>query len=93
VLSCALDNASRLSIAASALAECLVGPARRSTKAVELACTFFERIAVSVVDLDEETSEHAAVLRARHRSLNLRDALVIGTAEHSQVDHLITTSR
>jgi hypothetical protein len=31
-----LGNAERLSIAAAALAECLVGPARRSTKAVEL---------------------------------------------------------
>ncbi len=36
---------------------------------------------------------HAAVLRARHRSLKLPDAVVIATAEHSSADHLITTDR
>jgi predicted nucleic acid-binding protein len=92
-LSAALDNAERLSIAASALAECLVGPARRSTKAVELVRTVIDRLPVSVVHLDEEIAAQAAVLRARHRSLKLPDALVIATAEHSSADRLITTDR
>ena len=92
-LSNALDNAERLSIAASALAECLVGPARRSTKAVELVRTVIDRLPVSVVHLDEEIATQAAMLRARHRSLKLPDALVIATAEHSSADHLITTDR
>jgi predicted nucleic acid-binding protein len=92
-LSDALDNAERLSIAASALAECLVGPARRSTKAVELVRTVIDRLPVSVVHLDEEIATQAAMLRARHRSLKLPDALVIATAEHSRADHLITTDR
>jgi predicted nucleic acid-binding protein len=92
-LSTALDNAERLSIAASALAECLVGPARRSTKAVELVRTVIDRLPVSVVDLDEEIATQAAMLRARHRSLKLPDALVIATAEHSSADRLITTDR
>jgi predicted nucleic acid-binding protein len=39
--------------------------------------------------LDEEI----ATLRARHRSLELPDALVIATAEHSRADRLITTDR
>jgi predicted nucleic acid-binding protein len=91
VLSTALDNAERLSIAASALAECLVGPARRSTKAVELVRTVIDRVPVSVVHLDEEIATQAAILRARHRSLKLPDALVIATAEHSNADRLITT--
>lgn len=90
-LSNALDNAERLSIAASALAECLVGPARRSTKAVELVRTVIDRLPVSVAHLDEEIATQAAMLRARHRSLKLPDALVIATAEHSGADHLITT--
>ena len=90
-LSTALDDAERLSIAASALAECLVGPARRSTKAVELVRTVIDRLPVSVVDLDEEIATQAAMLRARHRSLKLPDALVIATAEHSSADRLITT--
>ena len=92
-LSTALDNAERLSIAASALAECLVGPARRSTKAVELVRTVMDRLPVSVVHLDEEIATQAAMLRARHRSLKLPDALVIATAEHSSADRLITTDR
>jgi predicted nucleic acid-binding protein len=92
-LSDALDNADRLSMAASALAECLVGPARRSPKAVELVRTVIARLPVSVIDLDEEIATRAAVLRARHRSLKLPDALVIATAERSAADRLITTDR
>lgn len=92
-LSTALDNAERLSIAASALAECLVGPARRSTKAVELVRTVIDRLPVSVVHLDEDIATQAATLRARHRSLKLPDALVIATAEHSSADRVITTDR
>ena len=90
-LASALDNSDRLSIAASALAECLVGPARRGTKAVALVRTVIDRFPVSVVHLDEEIATQAAMLRARHRSLKLPDALVIATAEHSSADRLITT--
>jgi predicted nucleic acid-binding protein len=90
-LSTAIDNAERLSIAASAFAECLVGPARRSTKAVEFVRTVIDRVPVSVVHLDEEIATQAAMLRARHRSLKLPDALVIASAEHSNADRLITT--
>lgn len=92
-LSTALDNAERLSIAASALAECLVCPARRSTKGVELVRTVIDRLPVTVVHLDEEIATQAAMLRARHRSLKLPDALVIATAEHSRADQLVTTDR
>ncbi len=92
-LSASLDDAERLSIAASTLAECLVGPARRSTKAVELVRTVIDRLPVSVVHLDEEIATQAAMLRARHRSLKLPDALVIATAESSSADRLVTTDR
>jgi predicted nucleic acid-binding protein len=92
-LSTALADSERLSIAASALAECLVGPARRGPQAVELVRTLIERLPVSVVDFDEEIATQAAVLRARHRSLKLPDALVIATAEHASADRLITTDR
>ncbi len=92
-LSDALDNAEQLSIAASALAECLVGPARRSATAVGLVRTVIDRLPVSVVQLDEDIATAAAVLRARHRTLKLPDALVIATAEHSRADRLVTTDR
>jgi predicted nucleic acid-binding protein len=89
----ALDSAERMSIAASALAECLVGPSRRGPKAVELVRTVVDRLPVSVVPLDEEIATRAAMLRARHRSLKLPDALIIATAESSGADRLLTTDR
>jgi predicted nucleic acid-binding protein len=92
-LSNALDHGDRLFIAASALAECLVGPARRSTKAIELVRTVIDRLPVSVVDLNSEIASQAAVLRARHRTLKLPDALVLATAATSGADQLITTDR
>jgi predicted nucleic acid-binding protein len=93
VLTDALDNTERLSLAASALAECLVGPARRGPKAVEVVRTLIKRLPASIVDLDAEIATRAAVLRARHRSLELPDALVLATAEQSRADRLITTDR
>ena len=92
-LASALDQADRLSIAASAFAECLVGPAQRSTKAVELVRTAIGRLPATVVSLDDEIATRAAVLRARHRTLKLPDALVIATADTSAADRLITTDR
>jgi len=92
-LSHALRQGDQLSIAASALAECLVGPARRSRKAVDLVRTVIDRLPVSVVELDADIATRAAVLRARHRTLRLPDALVIATAAVSRADRLITTDR
>jgi predicted nucleic acid-binding protein len=92
-MSGALATADHLAIAASALAECLVGPARRSTRAVQLVRTMIDRLPVAVVHLDEEIATQAALLRARHRSPKLPDALVLATAESSGADRLITTDR
>ena len=92
-LSNALDHGDQLFMAASALAECLVGPARRSQQAIELVRTVIDRLPVSVVDLDTEIATRAAILRARHRTLKLPDALVIATATTSGADQLITTDR
>jgi predicted nucleic acid-binding protein len=93
VLSHALDQGDRLSMAASAFAECLVGPARRSPKALELVRTVIDRLPVSVVDLDAEVATQAAILRSRHRTLKLPDALVIATAVTTGADRLVTTDR
>ena len=92
-LSNALDHGDGLFMAASALAECLVGPARRSQQAIELVRTVIDRLPVSVVDLDKEIATRAAMLRARHRTLKLPDALVLATATTSGADQLITTDR
>jgi predicted nucleic acid-binding protein len=92
-LASALENGDNLSVAASALAECLVGPAGRGPQAVELVRVVIDRLPVSVIGLDEEIATQAAVLRARHRALKLPDALVIATAIASGADRLITTDR
>ena len=80
-------------MAASALAECLVGPARQGAKQIELLRRVIDRLPVSVIDLDTEIAIQAAVLLAAHRSLRLPDALVIATAADSGADRLITTDR
>jgi predicted nucleic acid-binding protein len=92
-LSNAVDHGHRLFIAASAIAECLVGPARRSLTAIELVRTVIDRLPLSVVDLNTEIATRAAVLRARHPTLKLPDALVIATAVSCGADQLITTDR
>lgn len=89
----ALDDGDRLAMAASALAECLVGPSRRSPKAVRTVRDMIERLPVAVIAPDAEIAAAAALLRARRRSLRLPDALVIATAEHAGADRLVTTDR
>ena len=93
----ALDEArrsgDRLAMAASAFAECLVGPARRGEEAVAVVHELFARLPISVVDLTPDVALVAAEMRARHRSLRLPDALVLATATNAGADRLITTDR
>ena len=83
----------RLAMAASAFAECLVGPARRGQRAVETVDELFLRLPIEVVHVDGDVARLAAALRARHTSLRLPDALVIAAAANSSADRLITTDR
>lgn len=92
-LAAAQRSGSRLAMAASAFADCLVGPARRGTRAVAIVHELFGRLPIDVVDLDADTARAAAELRARHRSLRLPDALVLATAAQRSADELITTDR
>lgn len=91
--SAALDRGDRLAMAASALAECLVAPARRGDDAVRLVHDLVQRLPIDVVPLDLEIATEAARLRAQHRSLRLPDALVIATAIQGGADTLTTTDR
>lgn len=92
-LSTAIGKGDNLSIAASALAECLVAPARSGQAAIELVRTAIRRLPAEIVDLNPEIAVEAAVIRARHRSLKLPDALVIASASVAGADRLITTDR
>jgi predicted nucleic acid-binding protein len=93
VIAEALDEGDRLAMAASALAECLVGPARRGDEEIELVHGLRRRLPIEVVDLDVDIATAAARLRAGHRSLRLPDALVIATAFEQEADELVTTDR
>lgn len=92
-LATALQSGDRLAMAASAFAECLVGPSRRGERAIATVRDLFERLPIDIIDLDADTARRAAALRAKHASLRLPDALVIATASESSAEWLITTDR
>lgn len=89
----ALDSNERLAMAASAFAECLVGPARRGDDAVDVVTALCERLPIDIVALDVDIAVVAARLRARHRAVRLPDALVMATASVARADRLVTTDR
>lgn len=89
----AIRAGDRLAMAASALAECLVGPARLGDAAINTVRDVVDRLPISIIPLDIEVATTAARLRASHRSLRLPDALVIATAIEGAADRLITTDR
>lgn len=89
----ARDRNDRLVMPASAFAQILVGPSRKGTDAVAAVRDLVDRVPIGIEPLDAEIAAAAAVLRARHRSLKLPDALVIATAGHLDADHLVTTDR
>ena len=93
VLAGAVQAGDRLAMAASALAECLVGPARRGGAEIRAVRTLVERIPIAIVPVDVEIAETTARLRATHPSLRLPDALVIATAIEGSADRLATTDR
>jgi predicted nucleic acid-binding protein len=92
-LAASLRSGDRLAMAASALAECLVGPSRRGERAVATVTDLFDRLPIDIVALDAATARRAAALRARHAALRLPDALVIATACERSADQLVTTDR
>ncbi len=87
----ALGGRDQIAMAASALAECLVGPARRGDSSIQIVIDALKRLPVEIVNLNTEIATEAARLRSRNRSLRLPGALVIATAAVSNVDQLITT--
>ena len=90
----ASERGDEILIPASALVECLVGPARRGNEAVAIALEFVARFPIVVVPLDDAVAEAAARQRAKHgQRLRLPDALVVATAEVLDADVLITTDR
>lgn len=89
----AVRSGDRLAMAASAFAECLVGPSRRDQRATEIVNDLFIRVPIEIVPLDAPIARLAAGIRAKHRSMRLPDALVVATAAHATADRLVTTDR
>jgi len=87
------DRGDRLMVPMSALAEVLIGPARKGVHAVEVVLEFIARVPMQVVPLDQPIALAAAALRARHRSVKLPDAFVVATASVLAADRLLTTDR
>jgi predicted nucleic acid-binding protein len=81
VAALAAHRTDRMVVPASAYAEILVGPYRRSAAAVATADQFLAAIAATVEPITREIARGAAALRAVHRSLRLPDALVLATAD------------
>lgn len=93
-LRAAKTRADAVVIPTSAYAEVLVGPSRKSARAVDTVREFIARFPIEVVALDRSVAERAALLRARHGGrLKLPDALVVATAIEMEADTVITTDR
>ena len=91
-LRAARESGDALVIPASAYAEALVGPSRRSAAAVATVDAFIDALVVVVEPVSREVAREAAALRARHgRALRLPDALVIATAAVVGADKVVTT--
>ena len=93
MLASALQDGESVAMAASAFAECLVGPARRGEAAIQTVRNLVDRVPISIVSLDVDIATTAARLRAAHRGLRLPNALVIATAIEAAADRLVTTDR
>jgi predicted nucleic acid-binding protein len=70
-----------LVLPASAYAEALVDPSRRGPEAVAVVRRLVADLRVQIEPLTPDIAERAAMLRARHRSLRLPDALVLATGD------------
>jgi predicted nucleic acid-binding protein len=90
----AVEQGDALVVPASAYAECLVEPARRGNKAVQMVNDFLFDLSADVEPITRQVAARAAQLRAEHGTrLRLPDALVVAIALHLKADRVLTTDR
>ncbi len=88
----ARESGDALVVPASAYAEALVGPSRRSADAVATVDAFLDAMPAAVEPASREIARTAAALRAKHgHRLRLPDALVLATAVVVAADRVLTT--
>jgi len=87
------NRAEDLVLPASAYAEILVAPLRRGPAAVARVRQAMTDLAIRIVPLTSEVADRAALIRARHASLRLPDALVLATGEMLGADTVLTADR
>lgn len=85
--------ADELVLPATAYAEVLVAPARRGSEAVDAVDEALSALTVQLEPVTPAIARSAAVLRARHRSLRLPDALVLATADVLGAAKVLTADR
>lgn len=83
-----LLGAGRIVLPASAFAETMVNPHRRGLAATVRAT--LDELGLAIEPLTDAMADRAAALRARHPSVRLGDALVLGTAEVLGADRVLT---
>lgn len=91
-LTLARDRGDRLVVPASAYAEILVAPFRKSPQASAAIDEFLDALPASVEPATREIARRAAELRARHGNrLRLPDALVAATGIVLDAERVLTT--
>lgn len=87
------SRADRLVIPASAYAEVLVGPMRRSRSMADVVDHALADLNVEVVSVTRDIAMRAARLRASQTSLRLPDALVLATGDLLEATAVLTADR
>jgi len=86
------DRGDRLVVPASAYAETLVAPFRRSPASADAVDEFLDALPAAVEPATRQIARRAADLRARHGNrLRLPDALAVATAIVLEADRVVTT--
>lgn len=88
----ARDRDDRFAIAASAYAEVLVGPLRRTVAGADHVDAFLDALPATIEPATRAVARQAAILRATHAGrLRLPDALVVATGLVLGADRIVTT--
>ncbi|GAA4221207.1 putative nucleic acid-binding protein [Streptosporangium album] len=87
------DKAASFTISVITWSELRVGAVRRGVAAEKMLGAFRAAVIDRIVEVDETTTESAALLRAADLTIRVPDALIIATAREVGADALLTADR